>query len=100
VTDELLLAKRLAAIETEIADLRRLARLDALGSDPVKRELVLESLQDAVQAALRQADRLRCRAASQRAEHRGRGPRRPVDAPRATPAAVTRAGARTPCALA
>ena len=52
MTDELLLAKRLAAIETEIADLRRLARLDALGSDPVQRKFVLKSLQDAVQAAL------------------------------------------------
>jgi len=48
----MLLAKRLAAIETEIADLRRLARLDVLASDPVQRKFVLKSLQDAVQAAL------------------------------------------------
>ena len=52
MTDPELLAKRLAVIETCVADLRRLARLDLLGHDIREQRFVEHTLQIAIQAAL------------------------------------------------
>ena len=52
MTDPDLLAKRLAAIETCIRDLRELARPDAIGSDVREERFVEHTLQLAIQAAL------------------------------------------------
>jgi uncharacterized protein YutE (UPF0331/DUF86 family) len=52
VTDPALVAKKLAAIETALADLRRLARPEAVSTDLVQRRFVEHTLQIAIQAAL------------------------------------------------
>ena len=52
MTDPDLLAKKLAQIETAIAELRALARLDQLGHDVKEERFVEHTLQIAIQAAL------------------------------------------------
>jgi uncharacterized protein YutE (UPF0331/DUF86 family) len=52
VTDAALVAKKLATIETAVADLRRLARPDQLPGDLVQRRFVEHTLQIAIQATL------------------------------------------------
>jgi uncharacterized protein YutE (UPF0331/DUF86 family) len=52
VTDPDLIAKKLAAVETCVMDLRRLARPADLGSDLRERRFVEHTLQIAIQAAL------------------------------------------------
>jgi uncharacterized protein YutE (UPF0331/DUF86 family) len=52
VTDEALVEKRLAFLETCLVELRTLARLDALSSDVRERRFVEHTLQLAIQAAL------------------------------------------------
>ena len=52
MTDGALVAKRLALIETCVADLRRDARLDQLRSDIREQRFVEHTLQIAIQAAL------------------------------------------------
>lgn len=52
MTDAALLLKKLALIETCVADLRRLARPDALKADIRERRFVEHTLQIAIQAAL------------------------------------------------
>lgn len=52
MTDEPLLAKRLAFIESCVADLRRLARLDLIDHDVREERFVEHTLQLAIQAAL------------------------------------------------
>jgi uncharacterized protein YutE (UPF0331/DUF86 family) len=52
VTDPDLLAKKLAAIETHVAELRALARLDALDRDLKEQRFIEHTLQLAIQAAL------------------------------------------------
>jgi uncharacterized protein YutE (UPF0331/DUF86 family) len=52
MTDPALIAKQLAFIETMVADLRRLARPDAIASDVREERFVAHTLQMAAQAAL------------------------------------------------
>jgi uncharacterized protein YutE (UPF0331/DUF86 family) len=52
MTDPELLAKKLAFIETCVAELRRLADPDAIGTDLRERRFVEHTLQIAIQAAL------------------------------------------------
>jgi uncharacterized protein YutE (UPF0331/DUF86 family) len=52
MTDRPLVEKRLAVIDTCVADLRRLARVDQLESDVRERRFVEHTLQIAIQAAL------------------------------------------------
>jgi len=52
MTDPELLAKKLAVVETCVADLRRLARPEALASDVREERFVEHTLQVAIQAAL------------------------------------------------
>ena len=52
MTDAALIAKKLALIETCVADLRRLARPDVLGHDIREERFVEHTLQIAIQAAL------------------------------------------------
>jgi uncharacterized protein YutE (UPF0331/DUF86 family) len=52
VTDPALVTKKLAAIETALADLRRLAQPERVSSDLVQRRFVEHTLQIAIQAAL------------------------------------------------
>ena len=52
MTDPQLVAKKLALIESCVADLRRLARLDELERDIRERRFVEHTLQIAIQAAL------------------------------------------------
>ena len=52
MTDPDLVAKRLAVIETAVADLRRLARPDRLADDVREERFVEHTLQIAIQAAL------------------------------------------------
>jgi uncharacterized protein YutE (UPF0331/DUF86 family) len=52
VTDPALVAKKLAAIETAVADLRRLAQPDRLSTDLLQRRFVEHTLQIAIQGAL------------------------------------------------
>ena len=52
MTDPDLLVKKLAQIETAIAELRALARLDQLGRDVKEERFVQHTLQIAIQAAL------------------------------------------------
>jgi uncharacterized protein YutE (UPF0331/DUF86 family) len=52
MTDAALIAKKLALIETCVADLRRLARPDALKTDIREQRFVEHTLQIAIQAAL------------------------------------------------
>lgn len=52
MTDEELIAKKLASIETYVSELRRLARPDRVESDVREERFVEHSLQLAVQAAL------------------------------------------------
>lgn len=52
MTDPDLIAKKLAQIETWIAELRALARLDELGRDVKEERFVEHTLQMAIQAAL------------------------------------------------
>ena len=58
MTDPDLVAKKLALIETCVADLRRLARADALGQDIREERFVEHTLQIAIQAALDVASHL------------------------------------------
>lgn len=51
MTDPALVAKKLAAIETALADLRRLAQPDRVSSDLIQRRFVEHTLQIAIQAA-------------------------------------------------
>jgi uncharacterized protein YutE (UPF0331/DUF86 family) len=52
MTDELLLAKKLAFIETCVSDLRRVARVDQIDTDVLQERFVEHTLQLAIQAAL------------------------------------------------
>jgi uncharacterized protein YutE (UPF0331/DUF86 family) len=52
LTDPDLVAKKLSLIETCVAELRRLARPDALGHDVVQERFITHTLQIAIQAAL------------------------------------------------
>ena len=52
MTDRPLVDKRLAVIDTCVADLRRLARVDQLETDVRERRFVEHTLQIAIQAAL------------------------------------------------
>jgi uncharacterized protein YutE (UPF0331/DUF86 family) len=52
VTDAELVARKLAQIETYVAELRRLARLDEIARDVRERRFVEHTLQMAIQAAL------------------------------------------------
>jgi uncharacterized protein YutE (UPF0331/DUF86 family) len=52
MTDRPLVEKRLAIIDTCLADLKRLARVDRLDSDILQRRFVEHTLQVAIQAAL------------------------------------------------
>ena len=52
MTDEPLIAKKLAVIESCLSDLRRLARPDLLASDVREQRFVEHTLQIAIQAAL------------------------------------------------
>ena len=52
VTDPALVAKKLAAIETAVNDLRRLAQPDRLSIDLLQRRFVEHTLQIAIQASL------------------------------------------------
>jgi uncharacterized protein YutE (UPF0331/DUF86 family) len=52
VTDPALVTKKLAAIETALADLARLAQPDRLSSDLIQRRFIEHTLQIAIQAAL------------------------------------------------
>lgn len=52
MTDPALVAKKLAVIETAVADLRRLARPDALAHDVREQRFVEHTLQIAIQAAI------------------------------------------------
>ena len=52
MTDPALVAKKLAAIETALADLDRLAEPARLGSDLLQRRFVEHTLQIAIQAPL------------------------------------------------
>jgi uncharacterized protein YutE (UPF0331/DUF86 family) len=52
VTDAELLAKKLAAIETYVAELRSLGRPDEIAQDVVQQRFLLHTLQMAMQAAL------------------------------------------------
>lgn len=52
MTDPALVTKKLAAIETALADLRRLAQPDRVSSDLLQRRFVEHTLQIAIQAAL------------------------------------------------
>jgi uncharacterized protein YutE (UPF0331/DUF86 family) len=52
VTDPALVAKKLAVIETSVADLRRLARPEALANDIREQRFVEHTLQIAIQAAM------------------------------------------------
>jgi uncharacterized protein YutE (UPF0331/DUF86 family) len=52
VTDPALVAKKLAVIETSVADLRRLARPEALAHDIREQRFVEHTLQIAIQAAM------------------------------------------------
>jgi len=52
VTDPALVAKKLAAIETALADLRRLAQPERLTTDLLQRRFVEHTLQIAIQASL------------------------------------------------
>ena len=52
VTDPALVAKKLAAIETALADLRRLAQPERLNTDLLQRRFVEHTLQIAIQASL------------------------------------------------
>ncbi len=52
MTDQHLIAKRLALVESVIGDLRRLARLDAIATDVKEQRFVEHSLQIAIQACL------------------------------------------------
>lgn len=52
MTDDALLAKKLAFIETCVADLRRLARADAIATDLREERFVEHTLQLAIQAVL------------------------------------------------
>lgn len=52
MTDPALVAKKLAAIESGLADLRRLARPDLLETDLLQRRFVEHTLQITIQAAL------------------------------------------------
>jgi uncharacterized protein YutE (UPF0331/DUF86 family) len=58
MTDPDLVAKKLALIETCVADLRRLARVDALGDDVREERFVEHTLQIAIQAAIDVASHL------------------------------------------
>lgn len=58
MTDPDLVAKKLALIETCVADLRRLARADALAHDVREERFVEHTLQIAIQAALDVASHL------------------------------------------
>ena len=52
MTDRPLVEKRLAVIDTCVADIRRLARVDRLDTDILQRRFVERTLQIAIQAAL------------------------------------------------
>ena len=52
MTDPALIAKKLAAIETALADLRRLAQPHAVRTDLLQRRFVEHTLQIAIQSAL------------------------------------------------
>ena len=52
MTDDALIAKKLAFIETCVADLRRLARADAIATDLREERFVEHTLQLAIQAVL------------------------------------------------
>ncbi|MEO5823756.1 MAG: DUF86 domain-containing protein [Vicinamibacteraceae bacterium] len=52
MTDPALVTKKIAAIETALADLRRLAQPDRVSSDLLQRRFVEHTLQIAIQAAL------------------------------------------------
>jgi uncharacterized protein YutE (UPF0331/DUF86 family) len=52
VTDHHLIAKRLALVESVVADLRRLARLELIATDVKEQRFVEHSLQIAIQACL------------------------------------------------
>ena len=52
MTDPALVAKKLAAIETALADLRRLAQPERLTTDLLQRRFVEHTLQIAIQASL------------------------------------------------
>jgi uncharacterized protein YutE (UPF0331/DUF86 family) len=52
VTDPALVAKKLAVIETSVADLRRLARPEALAHDVREQRFVEHTLQIGIQAAI------------------------------------------------
>ena len=52
MTDPTLVAKKLAAIETALADLRRLAQPERLTTDLLQRRFVEHTLQIAIQASL------------------------------------------------
>ncbi len=52
MTDPELLAKKLAAVETYVGELRRLARPEAIGQDLREERFIAHTLQLAVQAAL------------------------------------------------
>lgn len=54
MTDRELVAKKLAAIETYVAELRRLARPESLGDDVREERFVLHTLQLAIQALVRE----------------------------------------------
>jgi uncharacterized protein YutE (UPF0331/DUF86 family) len=58
MTDPDLVAKKLALIESCVADLRRLARVEALGHDVREERFVEHTLQIAIQAALDVASHL------------------------------------------
>jgi len=52
MTDPALIAKKLARIESCVADLRRLARIDRIATDIRERRFIEHSLQIAIQAAV------------------------------------------------
>lgn len=58
MTDPDVIARKLAIIETCVADLRRLARLDALETDVREQRFVEHTLQLAIQAAIDVASRI------------------------------------------
>jgi uncharacterized protein YutE (UPF0331/DUF86 family) len=58
MTDPDLVAKKLALIETCVADLRRLAKVDALADDVREQRFVEHTLQIAIQAAIDVASHL------------------------------------------
>lgn len=58
MTDPDVIARKLALIETCVADLRRLARLEALETDVREQRFVEHTLQLAIQAAIDVASRI------------------------------------------